>query len=563
MKILLVYPYFLDERIYAEDSRTVPIGVYFVAAVLREQNHDVEILNWHDMRHREEDIVAMLEEKKPDVIGFSIVHANRWGAIDIARLAKKILPGVTIVFGGIGATFLWRHLLKHFPEIDYIVLGEGEHSFPRLVSSLENGDEPSVRDIRGIAYRKGSQLLSTGSPDLLPDLDDLPMPSRYFVYQHVTSSRGCPSACTFCGSPRFWGRRVRFHSPDYFVRQLEQLHQKGVSFFYVSDDTFTMRGDRVIEICRMIIEKGLPITWYAISRVNFVSEEMLYWMRRAGCIQISFGVESGSEKIRKALNKNITTEDIRKAFALTRKYGILPRAYFIYGNPGETPETIRQTIDLMKEIKPLSAIFYILDIFPGTALYDDFLKRTKCGDDIWLEKIEDIMYFETDRRFTPEAILAFGRELRSALHANLPHFAETIELVEREDLRELHADFLSRLAMTFSHGEYASVQAIPDKDRIAELLYKKALSYAPVLRAYLGLGSLLQRLERYQESIAVLTQGMRRYPESDQLALCCGISHICLGQFKTALVCFDAFPESPEMEPYRKECRRAMGLPDT
>jgi radical SAM superfamily enzyme YgiQ (UPF0313 family) len=121
-----------------------------------------------------------------------------------------------------------------------------------------------------------------------------------------------------------------------------------------------MRKDRVVEICKKIIEKDLKITWFAISRVNFVDEEMLYWMRKAGCVQISYGVESGSEEIRKVLNKNIRTDDIKRAFALTTKYGILSRAYFIYGSPGENYETIQETIDLIHEIKPLSTIFYIL-----------------------------------------------------------------------------------------------------------------------------------------------------------------------------------------------------------
>lgn len=562
MKILLVYPYFLDERIQAEDVGVVPVGLYYVGALLKKNLHDVEILNWHDMRNKGQEISASLSEKNPDIIGFSIVHANRWGAIEIARMAKNILPGVKIIFGGIGATFLWQHLLKLCRDIDYIVLGEGEHTFLNLLTLLQEGKDTEIPGLRGIAYRSKKKIVHTGLPEFVKDLDQLPMPAEYFAFQHVISSRGCPSGCTFCGSPQFWGRKVRFHSPEYFVQQLEQLHQQGISFFYVSDDTFTMREDRVIEICRLIIQKNLPITWFAISRVNFISEEMLLWMRKAGCIQISFGVESGSEKIRHALNKNIKTGDIERAFALTRKYGILPRAYFIYGNPDETPETISETIGLIEKIKPLGAIFYILDIFPGTALYEDFQKRTKLGDDIWAEKIEDIMYFETDRRLSRDMILDFGRRLRSAFYTNLPDFADSIELADRKDLYDFHADFLSRLAMTFSHGDYAMIEAIPEKEEVAGRLYDRALSYAPNLRAYLGLGSLKQKQKKYEESIAALSEGMRHFPENDQIALCCGISYMCLGHYEKALECFGKFPDSPEITPYRENCRRFMELPD-
>lgn len=561
MKILLIYPYFLDDRIQAEDIEAVPIGLYYIGALLKENSHDVAILNWHDMKGKNAEIEDKLKEEHPDLIGFSIVHANRWGAIDIARIAKRVIPGVKIVVGGVGATFLWRHLLKNFQEIDYIILGEGEFSLLRLISHLEEGRVDDLPSVKGLALRRKENYISTGHSEFIKNLDDLPMPSEHFTFQHVVSSRGCTSDCTFCGSPRFWKRRVRFHSPAYFVRQLEQLYQKGVSFFYISDDTFTMRADRVIDICRIIIEKKLAITWYAISRVNFISEEMLYWMRKAGCIQISFGVESGSEKIRNTLNKNMKNDDIKTAFALTRKYGILPRAYFIYGNPGETNETIRETVELMIEIKPLGAIFYILDIFPGTALHDDFQKKSGLSDDIWLERIEDIMYFETDRRLSRDMILDFGRRLRGAFYSKLPYFADDIELVDREDLYEFHADFLSRLAMTFSHGDYAHIETIPRKDEIAERLYTRSLSYAPNQRAYLGIGSMKQRQKQYEQSIRILREGMMHFPENDQIALCCGISYMCLGQYEKAQDCFNTFPNSPAMEPYREHCSRHAESP--
>ncbi|MDI6891312.1 MAG: radical SAM protein, partial [Thermodesulfovibrionales bacterium] len=208
------------------------------------------------------------------------------------------------MFGGIGTTFLWKHLLKYFGEIDYAVLGEGEYSFLHLIQCIENENYEEIKEIKGIAFRNGKEVMKTGDPEVIQDLDQLPMPSKYFEFQHLTSSRGCPANCTFCGSPQFWGRKVRFHSPEYFLEQLERLYHKGITFFYVSDDVFTMRKDLVIQVCKKIIKKGLNITWFAISRVNYVDEEMLYWMRKAGCIQISYGVESGSEKIRKALNKN-------------------------------------------------------------------------------------------------------------------------------------------------------------------------------------------------------------------------------------------------------------------
>ena len=135
MKILLVYPYPLFDRSKAheEDISTVPIGLYYVAAVLKKRGYDVDVLNWFNIHRTPEKIPLTIQERQPDIIGFSILNANRWGGIEIARIAKQINPKIKIVFGRVSATFLWEHLLCHFPEVDFVVLGEGEYSFLQLV----------------------------------------------------------------------------------------------------------------------------------------------------------------------------------------------------------------------------------------------------------------------------------------------------------------------------------------------------------------------------------------------------------------------------------------------
>lgn len=559
MKILLIYPYCLEHRLNAEDVSVVPIGVYYVGALLKENQYDVEIMNWHHLNKRPNKIREVLVEKRPDVIGFSILHANRWGGIEIAQIAKKINNNVRIVFGGIGATFLWEHFLTHFKEIDFIVIGEGEYAFLNLVRCIQKGKDKDINHIKGIAFRKEGKVVRTDAAEVCGNLDKLPNPAKYFNYQHVSSTRGCPGSCTFCGSPRFWGHTVRFHSPDYFVEQLEMLYDKGTRFFYFSDDTFTIRKNRVVDICKKILERNLEITWVAISRVNYVNEEILYWMRKAGCIQISYGVESGSERIRNLLCKTITTGQIKKAFALTTKYGILARAYFIYGSPGETWTTINETMDLIHGIRPLSIIFYILDIFPGTILYSDFKQKSKLSDDIWLKQIEDIMYFETDPTLSRELILAFGEKLRADYHEHLPCFVDEIELIDKEEFYQMHADFLSRLAMTFTHGDYAKIEAIKDKETVARRLYEKALSYHADHRAFLGLGILKQKNGAYEDAVTILSQGIESFPGSEALNMCLGISYMNLGQYAKALLSFLKFQDSKQAVSYTAQCYRALG----
>lgn len=558
MKILLIYPYFIEKRIHDEDIQAPPIGLYSVAAVLKENGYDVEILNWHRIQETPGRIRETLIAKKPDLIGFSVLHANRFGGIEVAREAKALDPGVRIVFGGIGATFLREHLLRHFSEIDYVIRGEGEYTLLSLVRALEMKNSQDLYHIKGLTFRQDERIIETAPPEPIPDPDRLPQPARYFTYNTLSSARGCAWNCRFCGSPRFWGRKVRFRSPADFVEEIELLYHQGIRFFYFADDTFTMKKDRVLEICRLIVDKKMDITWNAIARVHDIDAELLHRMRLAGCVQISYGVESGSEKIRKILNKRITETDIKKAFFLTRRHGLLARAYFIYGSPGESWETIRETINLMNEIKPLSAIFYILDLYPGTDLYARFQKDTRTTDDIWLRPIEGMMYAETDPALTDDLVLAFGQKLRSSFYENLPGYVEDLQLVDHQDLYPFHADFLSRLGLTFSHGDYARVDQIRDRDRIAEKLYQKSLHYAPDHRAYLGLGILQQKNRQYEESIAVLERALGHFPHSVPLHTCLGLSYLNLGDYRAALSHFPEETDSEEIKSYIHICREAL-----
>ena len=558
MKILLIYPYWLDERKNIEDVVVPPIGIYYVGAVLKENNYDVEILNWHHINMTPEKIPSILREKKPDIIGFSILQANRWGGIEIAQIAKQIDPQVKVVFGGISASFLWNHFLTHFPQIDFVVIGEGEYTFLNLVRCIERGKDGQIERIRGIAYRKNGKPFKTKPAEPIKNLDDLPIPSTYFEYTHLSLTRGCPGKCNFCGSPKFWGSKIRFHSTDYFVEEIERLYKKGITFFYFSDDTFSINKKRVVDICKKILKKNLRISWVAISRVNDISEDIVAWMRRAGCIQISYGVESGSKQIRETLNKNIETSAIESAFHITAKYGILARAYFIYGCPGENRQTIRATLNLIKSIKPLVVHFFVLSIFPGTMLYTAYKRAFKVTDDIWLNRMEDIKYFEIDSRLSQEMVQSFGETLKHEYHQMLPEIVDAIELIDKKEFYPLHADFCSRLAMTFDHGDYANNDTIPKKDKIAASLYRKALAYHPDSRAYLGLGIYHQKNGDYQASIKILSEGVGYFPGYEQLNLCLGVSYMNLAAYKEALSIFLKFQHSKQAIEFIIQCYRSL-----
>ena len=296
--------------------------------------------------------------------------------------------------------------------------------------------------------------------------------------------------------------------------------------------------------------------------MKYIDEEILYWMRLAGCSQISYGVESGSEMIRRRLNKSIRTEQIEKAFQSTVSFGILARAYIIYGCPGESRETIQATLDLFDRIKPLSAIFYILTLLPGTQLFDEFKNQFHITDDIWLNPMEDILYFENDPELNREMVLAFGKQLRTGFYSSLHRYAEEVTLVDRKELYEKHADFYAKLGMTFTHGDYARIPEIADKDNIAEKMFARALQYAPHHHAYLGLGILQQKRGENSLSITTLRQGLDCFPASEPLHTCIGISYMNAGQYDDALSHLLQFPESKQAGRYAADCYQALGMPE-
>ncbi|MCP3875166.1 MAG: radical SAM protein [Desulfobacteraceae bacterium] len=557
--ILLVNPACLDERVFGEDGSVVPIGLYYIGALLLENDFQTKIINLADKKKDAINIFkTIIKKEHPDVIGFSVTNPNRWNAMECAKAAKNINPDICVVFGGPAPTFLAEHLLNTCPEIDFIVTGEGELTFLDLVIAIEDQKKTnSFEKINGLVYNKKDAVFRTPLRRPVEDLDTLVHPSKYFTYQHLAMSRGCPGNCTFCGSPKFWGNNIlRFHSPQWLFNEIYTLAKKGVSHFFISDDTFTMDRQRVIELCNLIIDKKLTITWNAISRVDYIDDDLLFSMRKAGCIQISFGVESGSKKIQKTLGKLIPHEKIISAFKKTASYGILPRAYFIYGSPGETDHTIQESIALLKKINPLSIIFYMLVVFPGTHLYQSAKNKGMVSDDLWHQKIEDLPWFKIDDTLDFKTVKIWGDRLRTQFYSHLDDFAKQLDLVDIKELYPYHADFLSRLALTFSHGEYADDKRVTNQNKTAQHLFEKALDYSPDARAFLGLAMLLQKQKQFDKAIQMLENGLDYFKNNKDLNICMGINLMNTGQFKTALNFFKKFSHFPETDHYINICNQ-------
>ena len=180
-------------------------------------------------------------------------------------------------------------------------------------------------------------------------------------------------------------------------------------------------------------------------------------------------------------------------------------------------------------------------------------------DDIWLERIEDIMYFESDPSLSQDLILDFGEKLRKDYYENLHHFTDSIELTGIREFNQMHSDFLSRLGMTFSHGDYANIESIKEREEIAEALYKRSLEYYPDHRAYLGLGIMRQKNKAFKGSVEILSEGLQYFPESESLNICLAISFMSLGEYEEALLYLMKFQDSEEALHYIVKCYKAMG----
>jgi len=380
------------------------LGLLYLAGMLEKWKLDVNVVDTFDMPF--ENTKVIVRKEKPDIVGITSLTDMRFSALTIAKLIKKIDKKIIIVLGGSHATFFPEQILQHYPEIDYIVLGEGEHTFLELIKALY--EKKDLENIPGIAFRKNNNIITTSPREMVKNLDELPFPAHHLLqwdrytpsgvdrrdwkrsgrkYAVMITSRGCPYNCTYCSVIAFWGKRYRCRTPKNVVDEIEMLYRQfNVEHIAFNDDIFTLRMERVIEICKEIIKRNIRIQWTCATRVDFVSKDMLIWMKKSGCKNIYFGVESGSEKILQNIRKNTSIDQIINAYKLCKEVGIPAGMGIMIGNPGENRETIRETIRLMNKINPEGepGIYNILTIFPNTEVYELAKNKGFINDNYWL-----------------------------------------------------------------------------------------------------------------------------------------------------------------------------------
>lgn len=350
------------------DFFQIPFGLLTLAAQCLHAGHDVKVLNlsgfaWEHVAH----VVASIDA---DLWGMSCWTANRRGVALVAREIRARHPRAHIVVGGPHATPLAREMLAHHPEIDTVVTGEGEATFAELIERLSASR--SLAGLAGAWVRVDGAITRGPERENLRDLDALASVFDWFDTHIVMTSRGCPWQCTFCGADTTWGRGFRGTSVARVLDELETaLARLPVRMIQIKDDTFTTNKKRVLELCRGIRARKLRFVWSCDTRVDVLSDELLYEMRLAGCQRMSLGVESGSPKVLAAIDKRITVDEIIASTELAKKYGIRVRYYMMVGNRAEGWPEFEETLRFLERARPHECLFSCLSVYPGTRDFHD------------------------------------------------------------------------------------------------------------------------------------------------------------------------------------------------
>lgn len=407
MKVLLINPPRINEImgnnpsiIEEERGYNPPLGLLYIAAFMeRHTKHNVTVIDSQvdklDYSSLQEKIASIL----PDVVGITTMTMTMVDVINTANVVKEINNTIKVVLGGPHVNLFPDETIM-LKNVDYLVLGEGEIVFTKLINAID--EKVELRKIPGLVFEDNGEIINTGKRLMISNLDELPFPARHLVpYKKYTSllskggvvttvitSRGCPFKCSFCDRPHL-GKIFRARSSVNVVDELEACKKLGIYEFLIYDDTFTVNKKRVIDICDEIIRRKLNIGWDIRARVDTVNEEVIAHLKKAGCQGIHYGVEAGTDKILKILNKGITINQVKEVFNLTRKHEIPILAYFMIGSPKETLEDIYQTFKVMKDLNPDYVHLTVLTPFPGTKIYFDGLRNGVIEKDYWREFAKD------------------------------------------------------------------------------------------------------------------------------------------------------------------------------
>lgn len=412
----------------------LPLGLGYIASVLREEGHNVKILDINGLGYSNEKVEEAIKAIEFDVVGIGGLTSTYKYVKWLANMIKELKPYIPIIAGNMVSTAHPELLLRN-SKVDIAVIDEGELTIKELVSAISKGLDLGA--VKGIYYKNNARGIIKAPPrERITNLDSLPFPAWDLfpmeVYLHnstqsavmglrmmnISSERGCPYECTFCSHP--FGRKIYMRSAKSIVNEIKELKKRyRVKLISFIDDLFIVDEKRVLEFCDRIISDNLNIRWAATGRANLVNNNLLRRMRKAGCVELGYGFESGSQTVLDKLKKRVTVKQAEEAVRMTQKAGIKVAGTFIFGMPGETRDTIKETLEFIKRTRVPTYRFFYATPYPKTELYEIAKKMGRLPED------ED-KYVES-----------LG-EMRTTFLVNLTDFSDE-ELVRLKNLAEVTA----------------------------------------------------------------------------------------------------------------------------
>jgi magnesium-protoporphyrin IX monomethyl ester (oxidative) cyclase len=402
-KVLLLSPDLL-RPVYNQNGRLKserfcpPLGMGYLTAVLKNSGCEVRTIDCTGVSQSH--VRGVLTEFQPDVVGVSCFTEQRGGALELARLAKAVDAKIRVVLGGSHVTFLYEQVLRNYPEVDFCVLGEGEHTIVELVEHIVSGGS-EFGGLKGIAFRSGSEIVKT-APRALANLDELPFPDRDWIdvaayadalpdggrlgVATLMPARGCPYACQFCSTSQFWGKRTRLRGVPSIAAEMDLLWKQGVRILHVLADTFTLDQVAVRVLCEEMIQRKYQFSWSCATRAGMVTEDTAQLMKKAGCDRAVLGIESLSPRILMNIGKKNTVPQATETFRILRNAGIKTSCLLMVGNPGESRASIRETIENLRSLKADQIHSNLTQVYPGTPLYDLAREQGFMDDNYWLDE---------------------------------------------------------------------------------------------------------------------------------------------------------------------------------
>lgn len=478
--IYLINPYITSAERYGKDigdigGHQMPLGIYYLAAYLLKDGEEVKILDCEALNLAHENLLVMLKKSDVKIIGITSTTVSSPRAYRLAEMIRQELPNVKIVIGGPHMTAMPEATIST-GAFDYGIVHEGEIAFSKLVKFLLH-EEGKLKDIPNLYYIDGGRVLHNPPGEYIQNLDTVPPPARQLgpdisVYKpplgafckrpvmNMVTSRGCPYKCIFCDKNTF-GRKIRFFSAEYIVREIRELVQKfGVKEIAFLDDTFVINKKRLHRIFELLNRENITFPWTCMTRADNLDYDILKFIADNGCWQIRFGIESGNQEVLDFIKKGITLQQVRNVTNWCKRLGIEMTGFFMIGHHIDTPETIRETVEFALSL-PLTDIVVTLNTpMPGTEsygiakLYGDYNENDWISMNYWtpifvpkgltgefMLKKQSELYYRFYRQ--PRIILQYLKKMRSwkESHVYIRNTLLSLKYITSKRSTQSHSEF--------------------------------------------------------------------------------------------------------------------------